>query len=124
MSETRSDILREIQKKLASFDFYVAIDEKTGVVRLPEAELFRTAQFELTQQGKNNVSILKRVLEDVLPCYTKPKDSMVLVMKNIRCENKPEITLTLFLLKDTRIANPLKQIVYLGTTKNCLPKEP
>ena len=73
IDKTRIEILKQIKARLAASAFDVEIDEKTGVVRLPEAELFETARFDLTDQGRRNVIILRDALEEILPCYTSSK---------------------------------------------------
>ena len=108
VDQTRIDILTIIQNELASYNFEVDIDEKTGVVRLPEAELFRTAQFELTEQGKRNIDILKKVLEEVLPCYTKSKNLMTKVNSQLRCKNKSDNYVDAFFVEGHADSQPVK----------------
>ena len=50
IDKTRVEILKAIKARLAASNFNVEIDEKSGVVRLPEAELFQTGKFELTEE--------------------------------------------------------------------------
>lgn len=67
---TRTEILKKIKAHLADANFHVNIDEETGVIRLPEAELFKTGEFVLTSQGNENIQILRKALENILPCYS------------------------------------------------------
>ena len=108
VDQTRVEILRIIQRELASYNFNVDIDEKTGVVRLPEAELFKTAQFTLTEQGRRNINILKKVLEEVLPCYTISKNEIVKTYSNLECENKNKNYVDAFLVEGHADSQPVK----------------
>lgn len=108
VDQTRIEILKIVQKELASYNFNVDIDEKTGVVRLPEAELFKTAQFTLTDQGKRNISILKKVLEEVLPCYTISTNEIIKTYSKFECENKNKNYVDAFLVEGHADSQPVK----------------
>lgn len=108
VDQTRVEILRIIQRELASYNFDVDIDEKTGVVRLPEAELFKTAQFTLTEQGKRNINILKKVLEEVLPCYTISKNEIIKTYSKLECKNRNKIYVDAFLVEGHADSQPVK----------------
>ncbi len=84
IDQTRIEILKQIKARLAASNFNVQIDEKTGVVRLPEAELFETARFNLTEQGRRNMLILRDALEEILPCYASSKKTFATDAKDNR----------------------------------------
>ena len=71
VNETKIQTLKEIQAQLLKLDFRVEIDEKTGVIRLPQKEMFATAEYELSTDGVNNINKLSKVLGEILPCYSK-----------------------------------------------------
>ena len=71
VNETKIEILKKIQERLMKLDFRVEIDEKTGVIRLPQKEMFATAEYELSSDGIENINKLSMVLGEILPCYSK-----------------------------------------------------
>lgn len=71
VNRTKIEILKKIQVRLLELDFKVELDEKTGVIRLPQKEMFATADHELSIDGKSNISKLSKVLGEILPCYSK-----------------------------------------------------
>ena len=71
VNDTKIEILRNIQARLMQLDFRVEIDEKTGVIRLPQKEMFATADYELSKDGVDNIYKLSKVLGEILPCYSK-----------------------------------------------------
>ena len=58
VNETKIEILKKIQERLMKLDFRVEIDEKTGVIRLPQKEMFATAEHELSSDGIENINKL------------------------------------------------------------------
>ncbi len=73
VNQTKIEILKEIQAQLLKLEFRVEIDEKTGVIRLPQKEMFATAEHELSSEGVENIKKLSKVLGEILPCYSKVK---------------------------------------------------
>ena len=67
-TEARAEILRDLEKSLKDKGVPVSIDTQNGVLRLPEAILFDSAQVEL--KGQKEIGHLADALADVLPCYT------------------------------------------------------
>ena len=76
VNETKIEILKKIQARLMKLDFRVEIDEKTGVIRLPQKEMFATAEHKLSSDGVENINKLSIVLGEILPCYSKLKDQL------------------------------------------------
>lgn len=71
VNRTKIEILKKIQARLLKLDFRVEIDEKTGVIRLPQKEMFATAEHDLSSDGIDNINKLSKVLGEILPCYSK-----------------------------------------------------
>lgn len=69
-NQTRTEILETLQRTLKEKGVIVSIDTQNGVLRLPDAILFDSAQVELKPQGILAVGHLADALADVLPCYT------------------------------------------------------
>ena len=76
VNETKIEILKKIQARLMKLDFRVEIDEKTGVIRLPQKEMFATAEHKLSSDGVENINKLSIVLGEILPCYSKLNDQL------------------------------------------------
>lgn len=72
--KARTEILRQIEKTMKSKGVEVSIDTQNGVLRLPDAILFDSAQADLKPQGRVAIGHLADALNDVLPCYTDAKD--------------------------------------------------
>lgn len=66
--DIRTDILREIAKRMQARGTPVTADLKGGLVRLPESLLFASGEWQLSEQGKLTVESLAQVLADLLPC--------------------------------------------------------
>ena len=69
-NQTRTLILKTLEKQLKDRGLKVTIDTDTGVLRLPEDVLFDKGQSVLTPQGRAAVGIVATEMAKVLPCYT------------------------------------------------------
>lgn len=69
-NQTRTKILRTLEKQLKDRGLKVTIDTDTGVLRLPENVLFEKGQAQLTPQGYQAVGMVAGEMAKVLPCYT------------------------------------------------------
>jgi len=66
----RQQMLREIQYDLAKRGIRVFIDEKNGILRLPEELLFDSGAASFRPAGQQAISQLAQVLIQILPCYS------------------------------------------------------
>lgn len=66
----RRNLLHDIQNDLAMRGVQVYIDEKNGILRLPEALLFDSGQAVFRPDGEKAIEQLANVLADILPCYS------------------------------------------------------
>ncbi|XDZ71164.1 flagellar motor protein MotB [Alphaproteobacteria bacterium LSUCC0744] len=108
IDQTRIRILKQIKARLAGANFNVEIDEKTGVVRLPEAELFETAQFVLTEQGRQNILLLREALEDILPCYSSSPNLLTKLKRASTCKGFNKNYVDAFFVEGHADSNPVK----------------
>ena len=108
IDQTRIEILKQIKARLAGSNFNVEIDEKTGVIRLPEAELFETARFDLTAQGQRNMLILRDALEEILPCYSSSGVFSDLLKKITSCKGSGNIRVDAFFVEGHADSQPVK----------------
>ena len=108
IDQTRIEILRQIKARLAASNFDVEIDEKTGVVRLPEAELFETARFNLTDQGRRNVLILRDALEEILPCYSSSSNLVTRIKRASKCSGASDNFVDAFFVEGHADSQPVK----------------
>lgn len=108
IDKTRIEILRQIKARLAASNFDVEIDEKTGVVRLPEAELFETARFNLTDQGRRNVLILRDALEEILPCYSSSSNLVTRIKRASECSIASDTYVDAFFVEGHADSQPVK----------------
>ena len=69
--ETRAQMLRDIRSTLLERGVDVFIDERNGVLRLPERLLFRRGEFHIEESGRNALDSLAKALLSTLPCYAK-----------------------------------------------------
>jgi chemotaxis protein MotB len=67
---TRRQILRDLEHTLTERGVQVAIDERNGILRLPNEVLFDTAQDQISPAGQRALQHLAGALEEVLPCYS------------------------------------------------------
>lgn len=68
--QTRTELLRTLERDLKAKGLKVTVDTRTGVLRLPDNILFETGAYELSPQGQQAVAIVAGELASVLPCYT------------------------------------------------------
>ncbi len=108
IDQTRVEILKQIKVRLAGANFDVEIDEKTGVVRLPEAELFETARFDLTEQGRNNILLLRGALEDILPCYSSSPNLTTKLRRASTCKDFGNNFVDAFFIEGHADSQPVK----------------
>lgn len=66
--EVRGEILQAISDGMQERGIKVELDLNNGIVRLPEGLLFASGQWQLSEQGKNVLSQLAKVMGKVLPC--------------------------------------------------------
>jgi flagellar motor protein MotB len=68
--ETRTHILREVEKRLEQAGLDVTIDEKGGVLRLTERAIrFDSGSYQPIRDHEVHIGKLARVLGEVLPCF-------------------------------------------------------
>ena len=108
IDKTRVEILEAIKARLAASNFNVEIDEKSGVVRLPEAELFQTGKFELTEEGRQNIEILRAALEGILPCYSSSKNIYVTIQRLGICADTSNNLVDAFFVEGHADSQPVK----------------
>ena len=75
--QTRTELLKTLERDLKAKGLKVSIDTRTGVLRLPDDILFATGEYELSRSGQNAVGIVAQELFHVLPCYTDTSDQAV-----------------------------------------------
>lgn len=69
--QTRTELLRTLERDLKAKGLKVTVDTRTGVLRLPDNILFETGAYELSFQGQQAVAVVAGELASVLPCYTE-----------------------------------------------------
>jgi flagellar motor protein MotB len=69
-NQTRTEILKQLERTLKAEGVDVQLDTQNGVLRLPDAILFDSGHAELKPEGRIAVGHLADALSDVLPCYT------------------------------------------------------
>lgn len=67
----RRTLLRDIERDLQNRGVRVFIDEKNGILRLPEELLFASAQANFRPSGEQAIKQLSFVLAEILPCYSQ-----------------------------------------------------
>jgi flagellar motor protein MotB len=72
--ETRKEILKQVEKKLAEQGIKIFIDVDNGIARLPEEILFNSGSADIKTPGKDAIAKLHNVLATVLPCYVEKTD--------------------------------------------------
>jgi hypothetical protein len=69
--QTRTAILTNMQKRLASLGVDVKVNTDAGTLMLPTTKLFASGQADPTiPDGRNTILLLGQVMSDVLPCYS------------------------------------------------------
>lgn len=66
----RKALLEDIQQDLAVRGVRVFVDEKNGILRLPEALLFASGEAKFSTEGRTALTELASVLATLLPCYS------------------------------------------------------
>ena len=66
--DIRTDIIREIALRMKARGMPVAVDFNNGLIRLPEALLFQSGQWQLSEGGAQTVAALATVMDEILPC--------------------------------------------------------
>jgi chemotaxis protein MotB len=67
--DQRARLLRRLKDELAQANVPVGIDEKNGVLHLPETVLFASGSADLGDRGRAALSSLAALLARELPCY-------------------------------------------------------
>lgn len=67
--DQRAQLLRRLKAELAQADVPVEIDEKNGVLHLPETVLFASGSADLGDRGRAALTRLAGLLARELPCY-------------------------------------------------------
>ena len=72
--EARQALLIEIQQALeAEGETRISVDAENGLIRFGEAILFPSGSAQVTDDGAMAITLLKAVLERVLPCYSQSR---------------------------------------------------
>lgn len=71
LESQRTEMLREIQDRLAERGVAVIVREGSGVLQLPEELLFAYNARELDAEGMAAIRHVASALDDVLPCYSQ-----------------------------------------------------
>lgn len=66
----RRDLLKDIEKLLATKGLRVLIDEQNGILRLPEALLFNSGEADFRPEGIHAMEQVAAALLEILPCYS------------------------------------------------------
>lgn len=72
----RRGLLRDIQSMLKQQGLQVLIDEKNGILRLPETLLFASGEAQLQAAGEQAIQHLGQALKVILPCYSIAPDNL------------------------------------------------
>ena len=105
VNRTKIEILKKIQARLLKLDFRVEIEEKTGVIRLPQKEMFATAEHDLSSDGIDNINKLSKVLGEILPCYSKV-NSQQKTYYTLKCKGISEYKIDAVLIEGHADARP------------------
>ena len=71
VTDTRTEILRDLQQSLEEVGVTVSIDEEKGLLRLPEQILFERNQAMLKPEGVAAILVLRSKLIESIKCYVK-----------------------------------------------------
>lgn len=66
--QIRAQVLREIGRRMETRQTPVTLDLANGIVRLPEAQLFESGQWQLSPQGEAMVKSFAIVMGEIIPC--------------------------------------------------------
>lgn len=70
-NNARKELLSTLKDDLDKRGVQVQVDDRTGVLRLPDELLFPSARFELSPTGFRKVQTVANAIADVLPCYSE-----------------------------------------------------
>lgn len=73
---TRRSLLKDMQALLKERGLRVLVDEKNGILRLPEALLFASGEAQFRDEGVQAMQQLATVLLDILPCYSQAPETL------------------------------------------------
>ncbi len=76
LENERTEMLRDIESRLAKRGIEVILREGSGVLQLPDELLFASNERTLDEEGRDAVGHLAEVLDVVLPCYTRVPDAL------------------------------------------------
>ena len=93
--EIRKEILDEVASRLRASGLEVEVDGTDGVLRLSDSQLFETGEFELSDEGLQNIGKLRTALEKVLPCFAKASQPEIIA----NCKTDPKFQLNAFLVE-------------------------
>ncbi len=79
--ETRTAILNSLKKTLDAQGIDVSIDERNGILRMPERLLFRRGEHHVDEGGRIALGRLAQALSAVLPCYAVAESAAVPVLR-------------------------------------------
>ena len=68
--ELRGRLLRAIEAGMQKKKFPISIDQKLGIVRLPEDLLFASGSADLGKRGQRALAVLAGIMAQSLPCYS------------------------------------------------------
>jgi flagellar motor protein MotB len=85
--KTRTEILVQIKAVLRERGVDVKIDEKQGILRLPEQILFSRGSSILNPSGVEKIKTLGDVLGSILPCYVHPLYNVIPPIR-LNCKRK------------------------------------
>lgn len=92
--QVRSDMLAAVHSLLEERQVEVSLDPEAGVLRLPEALLFDSAEAVFRPEGRRALRELAAVLARTLPCYSR-----ALPLQQIDCPVAPQALLEAVLVE-------------------------
>jgi flagellar motor protein MotB len=87
--DARAEMLRDLKRLLQESGVRVEIDERHGILRLPEAILFAKGDATLTAQGREALARVGWALTEVLPCFARVNNVDISGLFKDRCPQKP-----------------------------------
>jgi flagellar motor protein MotB len=76
LENERTEMLRDIESRLAKRGIEVILRKGSGVLQLPDELLFESNERTLDSEGRAAVGHLADVLDTVLPCYTQVPNAL------------------------------------------------
>ena len=86
VNNTKKEILKKLKNNLSKSNINVEIDLENGILRLPQGEIFKSAEYVPTVIGKRKLAILSTILSDIVICYSNSSDQSVLKSKKFKCD--------------------------------------